>query len=308
MITLQKPRINERTAEVRSIKYRLVAQGDSWFDYPGADIIDCLRNTHGQDIENISISRSSLEDIVGASADPVGNRSVDGEYAGGAERMADLLDLIGRAGDSLNAVLLSAGGNDLAGPGFTELIDAALLEMEDPGRRVSQTVRFWNLRIAYRKVFRAVIRKGRTTGARLHIFVHGYDYPWPDGRGLEEQGPWFHEAFNSKGFLFENDNAEQLRKRRAVVKVLVDNLNEMLVQLTREPEFAGLVHHVDLRNTLRARSDWANELHPTEEGFAKLAVLLDQVIQQTLYPWCSVRELSGYEVCLGKNRGGDSID
>src|SRR5262245_2933500 len=42
--------------------FRLLAQGDSWFDYPpGTDLIDCVHRNHGHEIVNIA--RNDLPDI-----------------------------------------------------------------------------------------------------------------------------------------------------------------------------------------------------------------------------------------------------
>ena len=41
---------------------RLVAEGDSWFDYtPGTDLIDCLRKFHGYRIKNFADLRRRIE-------------------------------------------------------------------------------------------------------------------------------------------------------------------------------------------------------------------------------------------------------
>jgi hypothetical protein len=51
---------------------------------------------------------------------------------------------------------------------------------------------------------------------------------------------------------------------------LIDQFNAMLEEVSATPQFSH-VHYLDLRNTLRHdrsyKKYWANELHPTEEGF-----------------------------------------
>ena len=43
--------------------FNLLAQGDSWFDYPpGTDLIDCLHSNHGHTITNIAVAGSTLND------------------------------------------------------------------------------------------------------------------------------------------------------------------------------------------------------------------------------------------------------
>ena len=51
---------------------------------------------------------------------------------------------------------------------------------------------------------------------------------------------------------------------------LIDRFNTMLEAVSATPQFSH-VHYLNLRDTLRHdgsyKRDWANELHPTEEGF-----------------------------------------
>lgn len=44
---------------------RLIAEGDSWFDYlPGTDLIDCLRNLFDYDIEKFAKAGDTLENMI----------------------------------------------------------------------------------------------------------------------------------------------------------------------------------------------------------------------------------------------------
>src|SRR5215471_3285427 len=50
-------------AAIASRRFSLLAQGDSWFDYPpGTDLIDCLHSNHGHRIVNIAVAGSTLND------------------------------------------------------------------------------------------------------------------------------------------------------------------------------------------------------------------------------------------------------
>jgi hypothetical protein len=109
--------------------------------------------------------------------------------------------------------------------------------------------------------------------------VHGYDYPVPDGRGFLGgwwflPGPWLKPGFNQK--LFEDTPTNT-----AMMKQVIDQFNAMVAKLP--VQFAN-VHFVDLRGTLSNNPAnytdwWANELHPTGQGFtavaAKFAAVLD---------------------------------
>ena len=112
----------------------------------------------------------------------------------------------------------------------------------------------------------------------MPIFTHGYDYPWPDGRGVISflgwrVGPWFDNTFNHKNYPY--NNAADLKVRHDIVVKFIDSLNAMLKGLAAPPD----VLHVDLTGTLQTKNDWANELHPTNAGFSALASKIDAALQ-----------------------------
>lgn len=44
---------------------KIVAEGDSWFDYlPGTDLVDCLRYHHGYYIKNYAKAGDTLENMI----------------------------------------------------------------------------------------------------------------------------------------------------------------------------------------------------------------------------------------------------
>jgi hypothetical protein len=59
-------------------------------------------------------------------------------------------------------------------------------------------------------------------------------------------------------------------------------VNKMLMGLAADPKYSGKVFHVDTRGTLLVESDWANELHPRNPGFAKIADKIDAALQANL--------------------------
>ena len=65
-----------------------------------------------------------------------------------------------------------------------------------------------------------------------------------------------------------------LAANEAIMRTLMDAFNVMLQQVSALPEF-GHVTYVNLRGTLSQgagyKEDWANELHPTQEGFRAVA-------------------------------------
>src|SRR5262245_14100110 len=87
----------------------LVAEGDSWFDYPWHDGLRMLEDRHGFDVESVAHKGDSVEQMA---------------YGGGQlEEFTRLLEKLIRQSIIPSAVLLSGGGNDVAGPEFGMLLN-----------------------------------------------------------------------------------------------------------------------------------------------------------------------------------------
>lgn len=236
----------------------LVAEGDSWFDYPLNDILRLLEDHHGYDVESVAHKGDRVEDMAYG----------PGQFEEFARRLEKLL----RQNVIPKAILLSGGGNDIAGQEFGMLINHALSPVAGLNEPVIAGVIDERIKFAYVTLLSAVTRIcEQRLGGPVTIIVHGYDYPVPDGRGFLGgwwilPGPWLEPGFRQKGY-------EDLAVRAALAKRLIDRFNEMLRGVVALPEFAH-VRHVDLRNTLSAGSnykrDWANELHPTFTGFQRV--------------------------------------
>ncbi|MBO0858665.1 MAG: hypothetical protein J2P21_09400 [Chloracidobacterium sp.] len=260
--------------------FKLLAQGDSWFDYPpGTDLTDCLRDNHGHTIINIAVAGSTLNDEAYGPVpqDLFGLTS----QSDSPSRIAELIHHIEK--DRPQALLLSAGGNDVAGDEFFSFINNALSGLPPVNEGVLNNVVNQTFQMAYKFIINHALDAARDAKLNMPIFLHGYDYPFPDGRGVVhflgyKVGPWFDETFNHKNY--PNKSQEDLRKRRGILTIFIDAFNKMQLDLVQQ--FPQKVFHVDLRNTLPRHDEWANELHPKNEGFAKLAAKIDVALQTQL--------------------------
>jgi lysophospholipase L1-like esterase len=255
-----------------------VAQGDSWFDYPPSwDLIDWLSNYHGHDIDSIGVAGSTLNDIAYG---PVPKNWLGIRQSDDVDRITELIHLINKKRPQ--AVLLSGGGNDVAGPEFFSFLNNALSNLQNPNAEVLDGVIEQTFATAYKYLIETTTAKAQQMGYPLPIFVHGYDYPWPDGRGItifNIVGPWFDDTFNKKNYPYDDDPMK-LQARYDILKVFMDAFNKMLATL--ETQYPGVVHYVDLRGTLSTRDEWANELHPKKEGFGKLADKINLALHTVL--------------------------
>ncbi len=233
----------------------LIAEGDSWFDYPLHDVLRLLEDDHGFDVESVANKGDNLEDMAHA----------PGQYEEFARRLEKLL----RNGKVPRAILISGGGNDIAGDEFGILLNHAASSLPALNEDIVRGVIDVRLRAAYAALISGTTEIARSyLGRPIPIIIHGYDYPVPDGRGFLGgwwllPGPWLEPGFLRKGHLDEAENT-------TLVGGLIDRFNGMLGSLSQHPQFSH-VHYLDLRGTLRHdaqyRRDWSNELHPTALGF-----------------------------------------
>jgi lysophospholipase L1-like esterase len=237
----------------------LLAEGDSWFDYPFNDILKQLQEDHGYDIESVAHMGDRVEDMA----------YMPKQF----ERFTEAIDKLLRRSIIPRAILLSGGGNDMAGDEFAMLLDHARSPVPGFNRSVVDGIVDERIRYAYISLISAMttLSKGRT-GRIVPIVIHGYDYPVPDGRGLAGgwgplPGPWLEPGFRQKGF-------ENLAATTVMAGRLIDRFNGMLRSVASLPAFAH-VHYIDLRGTLsngpNYRTWWTNELHPTGRGFKAVA-------------------------------------
>ena len=237
----------------------LVAEGDSWFNYPFHDVLSMLEDHHGYDVESVAHAGDTVEAMA---------------YSGGQlGSFTSTIEKLLRRGVVPAAILLSGGGNDVAGDEFAVLLDHALSPSPGLNDMVVRGVIEGRVKNAYVTILSAVTAIcEQRTGHTIPIVMHGYDHPVPDGRGIlggfgPLPGPWLQPGFRQKGF---DDPASTL----AIVGDLIDRFNAMLQTI---PQIAGLGHvrYLDLRGTLKDdntyKTWWANELHPTERGFAAIA-------------------------------------
>jgi hypothetical protein len=242
----------------------LVAEGDSWFDYPGTDILSELRDRCGWEVRSVARKGDRVEDMAyqGDQLDDL------------VEEIKELLrhDIVPRA------VLLSGGGNDLVVEKFGTLLN----HFDSPERGLNHDIvkgLMDRIGDAYTTLFQAVTNV--CTGAMgypLAIVIHGYGHAVPDGRGFPSWfpivGPWLEPGFINKGY-----GATTLEARKLLVRDVITALNQKLQDVAG---LFGNVVYVDLRAILsddltgnHYRQDWDNELHPTDDAFGRIADAID---------------------------------
>lgn len=243
----------------------LVAEGDSWFQFP-----ILIRETVDQLSDDYNIW------CISAAGDTASNM-----VYGRPEYVAELR----RFGAEVRGFLFSAAGNDIIGEDpVTER--SSLFDIVKPfnGRPNDITghvnVSVLGERLSYlRRTYGDVIRSARQAlpegpgGRPLPIFIHGYDYcfPYPWGPN-DHRSPsyaardeWLGSVFDARGI-----GAEHAQLRRDVIALLIDSLYDMLREFSGDSTQTG-IWLVDCRHAMPTLTDWADEIHGTSEGFGKVA-------------------------------------
>ena len=237
----------------------LVAMGDSWFDYPFYDVLKLLEDNYGYDVESAAHRGDPIESMA---------------YTGGQlDKLARCFEKVTDRGATPKAVLVSGGGDDIAGTEFGMLLNSAASPISGWNGEIVDGVINNRIPKAYVAAVTSInqLSLQYAHGNLLPILVHGYDYPVPDGRGVlggwgPLPGPWLKPGFQEKLFTDLATNAGMMHD-------IIDKFNAMLKEFPAQANFPN-VHYVDLRGTLSenlvgdAYKDWwGNELHPTEKGF-----------------------------------------
>jgi hypothetical protein len=224
----------------------LIAEGDSWFDYPWHDVLRMLEDHHGFEVESVAHKTIASK-----------------RWRTAAVSLKILLAWLRDSSDDpsfRSAILLSGGGNDVAGDEFGMLLNHASSARSGLNDSVVRGVIDERVRDAYITILSIVTKVCvMRTGNTVPVIIHGYDHPVPDGRGFlggwgPLPGPWLEPGFREKGY-------EDVEKRKTMAADLIDRFNVMLQDVSAMPEFKH-VRYVDLRGTLSTTANyktwWAN--------------------------------------------------
>ncbi|MCP4902306.1 MAG: hypothetical protein GY906_35515 [bacterium] len=262
------PRDLAADAVPRAQERILVAEGDSWFDYPGTDVLEELEEVYDYEVVSVAHAGDTIESMA----------YQDKQY----EKLSHKLGKLAGKGKKPMAVLLSGGGNDIAGKEFELLLNHAGSGLSTLNEDIVRGFIDVRLKTAWIELISIVggLCENHFDQRDIPIVLHGYGYAVPDGRGFwggwgPLPGPWLEPGFECKGYEVLSDNT-------STVQTLIDRFNTMVESLPDEPEFEH-VHYVDVRpllsnNLANYKDHWVNELHPEDEGFALVA----DEIQETL--------------------------
>jgi len=246
----------------------LIAEGDSWFDYPFFDTLERLEGAFGFEIESVAHKGDTVEGMAYDESQ--------------TQTLARVFEKVAGRGGQPRAILLSGGGNDIAGDELAIMLNHASSGLPPINDSVVQGVIDVRLKTALLTVISGVTALSKHYFNRtVPVLIHGYARPVPDGRGYLGggwilPGPWLKPGFTQKGYGSVAGNC-------GLIGTLIDRFNAMLQTLPATPGL-GHVTYVDLRPVLATdpggpyKKMWNDELHPTKPGFELVAGAFNKVI------------------------------
>lgn len=225
---LYRKRLEENPGAIR-----VLAEGDSWFQYPLKlkDIID-----HLMDDPNIAVRCYS------AAGDVLSNMVENPEFLDGIQY------------EDPDYFLISGGGNDLiAGEGLRRLLHP--YDPEKAPRDYFNDAYFDYLsRVEF--LYREVLALIHGESSRVKVICHGYDYAIPN------DGTWLGNPMNELGI--ENRDLQF-----QIMRAVVDDINGVIGRVAGQWD-GGETNVLDLRGII-PEDGWYDEFHPTSEHYASLA-------------------------------------
>jgi hypothetical protein len=262
----------------------LIAEGDSWFSYPGLDVLGALGSGKLQGGIRYRVFSAA------SAGDTVESMAYDGEqledFAGEFRKVRDA-----KATNDVKAILISGGGNDIAGREFHMLLNHASSSngASSPLDRAVANAFIDRIGRDLESLIGTADRfAGQILGRQdIPILIHGYARPVPDGRpfliGWPLPGPWLQPGFSAKGYVREDPN--DLPRNTKVMGELIDLFNARVARIPNALTGIADVRYVDVTphvpSTLANeayKKEWSNELHPRDVAFLRVAQALQQRI------------------------------
>lgn len=222
-------------------KLKILAEGDSWFEYPLRRVEDTL--------------------------DHLGRYYAVKSIAGGGDELRNMFgtvsykDMIRNENPSF--FLLSAGGNDFLGSNFETFIN----DKADTFKKNYLKDLFYKELESISLILQMFFKKILQIDAELKILIHGYDYVIPT----------LSKRKRTLGSILHACNITDPEEQRETIKMVIDEYNEMLEKLCSQ--YKEQVYHIDLRNTIK-ENQWYDEIHPNSKGYLDLSIHFMQKIEK----------------------------
>ena len=253
----------------------LVAEGDSWFQFPllVRDTVDHLSKKYA--IWCVSAAGDTAQNMV------LGER---------ASKATEYMAALRRHKKSVKAFLFSAAGNDIIGedpvtqrPVIEDMLKPFNGNKSDIAGHINHALlgeKITFLKGAYAQVIANIRMEPGLE--KLPIIIHGYDVPFPfPWSASDKRNPIWAKSDEWLGSAMKKCKINDPKLRRAIITLMINALYDMLNDLAGDPKKTG-VWVVDCRGALPKPTDWADEIHGTSDGFSVVAARFEAVLKKAI--------------------------
>src|SRR4029077_19424809 len=241
------------TAQRKGAAKTLFAEGDSWFNYPlGEAVIDQLSELIHTPIANFAWPGAETRQLLALHE----RKEIEKRLNEGPER-----------GKKWDVLLFSGGGDDIVGDQMVLFLDRY-----DPTKPPEAVLnkRFDEVLDLVMGAYQDLVSLRDGLSRNTLIVGHVYDYAWPTGKPACWLGPWLQPSLD-----YAHVPRGDLQHR-----VMIEMLKRFETKLTTVATTAGNFIVVPTHNTLTREDEWANELHPKDPGFLKVATKFRDALQK----------------------------
>ena len=255
-------------------KYRILAEGDSWFSiagFPSSNIAFQMRMDKPAIIVNLAMPGDTIRNMSEISSNNALDKAMTRSH-----------------GYRWHAILMSGGGNDLI-DNADRIIKKPTGTYTHPAdccddAELQNTMK--HIEEGYQRIVELRDRVGSSCRGKP-IIIHTYDFTTPRNSpsrffGLPALGPWLYRALKDAGV--------QKKYWNDVSDYLIGTLAERLKGLGKGPNALPAFYVVNTLDTLvpaelgttRESNDWLNEIHPTADGYRKIARKITRKLKKLL--------------------------
>jgi hypothetical protein len=228
---------------------RVLAEGDSWFDYPvpfKTDTIRSLQSLISTPIANMAHFGEEVRQMLGLKL----REEIEARLSQGAPD-----------GHPWDAMLFSGGGNDFVGDPLCLWLRTYAQGMS--AAEIIDAPRCNAVLDIVRAGYQDLIALRDRLSPKTVLFFHQYDFAAPSGKGVCGLGPWLKPA------LVYRTVPESLRTE--VIRLMLEAFARVLSQVSAANPTSVVVVPTQGTFTDQSGKWWANELLPTDHGFKAIA-------------------------------------
>lgn len=242
---------------------RVLAEGDSWFDYPkilgtGGGVVSHLSSMAGIRILNMAHYGDEVRAMMGLEQ---------------RQRLEGLLR--DRELGTFDVLLFSGGGNDIVGDHM--VLWTRRFREGMPLEDAVDVERFRDVMAMVEMGYRDLVAIRDELSPETHIVTHSYDFPTPSTKGVCGVGPWLKPSLDYKGWK---------NGQGGIVRAMLAEFDRLLRSLAAS---APRVTHVSTQGLLAPSSDWHNEIHPNRAGYDKVARAINNELAKVMPRFFSTR-------------------